>query len=321
MNKSAACLTVVATNQCPLRCAHCGPRSGPGEKGALNLETVIAALDAARARGCRIVNYSGGEPFILGGKLIEFVRAAAERNFVTRVTTGAYWSPAPTEAKKRLDPLADAGLQQLFISCSDAHREFVPLNNVIEATRAAIERNISVCIVLGTSKGSKTSSRSVREAFEEAGVQPPWMLDSPIIPFGRAETTIDFDRLSLQPVENFAGPCPSMTQHPTLQSDGQVTGCASVFARECSPLSFGRIQDSSLNEIFERMDKSTLAAWIHKIGVVELKKFIEEHSSISFPDRYVNICHLCGDILNNPEALSFLESVGLGPLNTQCQTE
>lgn len=321
MNKASACLTVIVTNQCPLRCAHCGPRSGPGEKGALDLETVIAALDAARSRRFVIVNYSGGEPFILGGKLVEFVRVAADRGFIPRVTTGAYWSPGPAEAKRRLDPLVDAGLQQLFISCSDAHREFVPLNNVIEATRTAIERNITVCIVLGTSKHSKTSSRSVREAFEAAGVPPPWMLDSPIIPFGRAETTIAVDQLLLQPVENFAGPCPSMTQHPTLQPDGQITGCASVFARECAPLSFGQVQESSISEIFERMNTSTLAAWIHKIGVVELKQFIEENSSISFDDRYVNICHLCGDILNNPEALSFLESVGLGPVSREVLAE
>jgi MoaA/NifB/PqqE/SkfB family radical SAM enzyme len=314
MNKSVACLTIVVTNRCPLSCAHCGPRSGPGERGSLNFENVIAALDAARSRACGIVNYSGGEPFILGQKLVDFVRAAAERNFVPRVTTGAYWSPTLADARKRLEPLGTAGLRQLFISCSDAHREFVPLNNVIEATRAAVDRGISVCIVLGTSKNSTTSSRSVREAFEAAGVPPPWMMDSPIIPFGRAETTIHFSELLLQPVENFAGPCPSMTQHPTLQPDGQVTGCASVFALECAPLSFGQIHESPLSEILERMDKSTLAAWIHKIGVVELKQFIEEHSAIRFPDRYVNICHLCGDILNNPEALTFLESVGLGPL-------
>ena len=307
------CLTIMLTNQCPLRCAHCGPRSGPKEKGALDLSTVTAALDLARSRSCRMVNFSGGEPFILGQFLVDCVRAAAERGILPRVTTGAYWSATETMAARRLDPLVEAGLRQLFISCSDSHSEFVPFSNVIKATVAARARGIEVYLTVGTSQSSQITPRSVYRSFEEAGVSTPWLLDSPIIPYGRAEENISVDELSMQSVDNFAGPCDSLTEHPTIQADGRVTGCAVVFASQCERLAYGNIHEEALGAALDRMNRDMLAAWIHRVGVVELKQMIEANTSLRFPERYVNICHLCGDLLSNPEVLSFLHSTGFAP--------
>ncbi|HKP71519.1 MAG TPA: radical SAM protein [Pyrinomonadaceae bacterium] len=301
------------TNQCPLQCAHCGPRSGPWAKGSIDTDVLLAALDEARERACQVINFSGGEPFILGQKLVEMVKATTDRGLMARITTGAYWSPTAEAADKRLKPLAEAGLRQLFISCSDEHRAFVPMNNVIEASRAARKYQIDVYLVLGTSKTSKTSSPSIFEAFMEAGQPVPWIINSPIIPFGRAEENISAGELTLQPIANFSGPCPSLTENPTIRPDGQVTGCAVVFGQECDALSFGDVSRESLSDVLDRMDDSPLAKWIHNIGVVELKTLIESNSSLRFAERYVNICHLCGDILGNPEAVAVLNELGLSP--------
>jgi hypothetical protein len=177
---------------------------------------------------------------------------------------------------------------------------------------AARERGIEVYLTLGTSRTSETTPRAVYQSFEQAGVSPPWLLDSPIIPYGRASDSFPASELTTQPVENFSGPCNSLTEHPTIQADGKVTGCAVVFARECSPLEFGSIHDDSLGKVLDAMNEDMLATWIHRVGVVELKRFIEANTSISFPERYVNICHLCGDILSHPEALEFLNASGFG---------
>ena len=315
MSPTFRCLTIMVTNRCPLRCAHCGPRSGPQERSEIELETVIAALEEARKRSCQMVNFSGGEPFVLGRKLVDMVQAAVARGLLTRITTGAYWSRTLEMAAQCLQPLAQQGLHQLFISYSDQHGEFVRLQNVIAATSAARSYGIQVYLALGTSRTSQVNSRSVREAFEAAGVAVPWILDSPLIPYGRAEENLSTDELLLQPVENLAGPCPSLTQHPTIHANGRVTGCAVVFGGNCAPLSSGNIYESTFAESLDRMNANPLAAWIHKIGVVELKWFIEANSSIRFSDRYVNICHLCGQILGNAEALAVLQEAGLVPLS------
>lgn len=311
--RSFRCLTLIITNQCPLQCGHCGPRSGPWASGSMNLEVIVAALDEARARDCQVINFSGGEPLILGNKLVKMIQAATERGLLTRVSTSAYWSKTSQAANQRLKPLAEAGLRQLFISSSDFHRTFVPVSNIIEATRAARNYEIEVYLVLSTSRTSLTCGRSLAEEFEAAGVDVPWVIESPIIRFGRAEDNIDASELVLQPIMNFAGPCRSLTEHPTIRSDGQVTGCAVVFGQECAPLAFGQISREPLTDVLDRMDANPLAKWIHTVGVVELKSLIEATSSLRFDEKYVNVCHLCGDMLGNPEVPVVLQSLGLSP--------
>lgn len=104
-----------------------------------------------------------------------------------------------------------------------------------------------------------------------------------------------------------------MTQHPTVHSNDSVTGCAVVFGRECPPITFGDLTRESFATIVERLQDDPLANWIHRVGVVELKRLIEHHSEVRFADRYANICHLCGDILSNPAALGVLKELGLLP--------
>jgi len=277
----------------------------------MDMDVLTEVLDEAVARACQIVNFSGGEPFILGHKLVEMISAASARGLRTRITTGAYWSSSAAKAAQRLKPLAEAGLNQLFISSSDSHQQFVSFANVVQATSAARKYGIEVYLALGTSKTSLTGIRTAVMEFEKAGVAIPWMVESPIIPFGRAEENIASTELRLQSVANFAGPCSSLTENPTVRPDGQITGCAVVFGEECPPLSFGRINQASFASALDRMDSNPLAQWIHKVGVVELKRLIEEVSPIRFPDSYVNICHLCGDILSNPEALGVLDELGM----------
>lgn len=307
------CLTLIVTNQCPLQCGHCGPRSGPWAAGSMDLEVIIAALDEARERDCEVINFSGGEPFLLGNKLVQMIHASTERGLLTRVSTSAYWSKTSEAANHRLKPLAEAGLRQIFISSSDFHRSFVPLSNIIEATRAARNYEIEVYLVLSTSRTSVTCMRSVAMEFEAAGVDVPLIIESPIIRFGRAEDNIDSDELVLQPIVDFAGPCRSLTEHPTIRSDGRVTGCAVVFGQECAPLAFGQISREPLSDALDRMDRNRLAKWIHTVGVVELKSLIEATSSLRFEEKYVNVCHLCGDILGNPEVPAVLQGLGLSP--------
>jgi 4Fe-4S single cluster domain/Iron-sulfur cluster-binding domain len=307
------CLTVAATNQCPLRCAHCGPASDPSQKGALESSKVAELLEQAKSFGCSIVNFSGGEPFLLGEQLVKMVASARSYGLISRVTTGAYWSSSEAAATKRLTPLVEAGLGQLFVSCSDHHAKFVPLSNVVTACRVAGSLNIQAFVAVARSKNAQLTSKVVRQAFAEANVNPPYILESPVIPFGRAQVNVPAEELMLKDTQNFAGPCPSVIEHPTVHSDGRVTGCAVVFARECEALTFGNLHESPFTEILKKMESNALANWIHRVGVVELKQVIEANSDLRFPDQHVNICHLCGDILSNEQALEVLDRLKIGP--------
>ena len=114
------------------------------------------------------------------------VKQAASRSLLSRITTSAYWSPTANTAQARLDPLVEVRLQQLITSCSDFHRQFVPLQNVIEATRVARPLGVRVFLNVVVTRTSITRLCTIRRAFEAAGVFTPPFCESPVIPFGRA---------------------------------------------------------------------------------------------------------------------------------------
>jgi MoaA/NifB/PqqE/SkfB family radical SAM enzyme len=298
------------TNRCPLNCAHCGPESGPAEWGDLDPDTMVRMIHEAAAHGCIGVNLSGGEPFLLGIKLLPVIEAARMAGLICRITTGAYWSRTLESARRHLQPLAEAGLSQLVLSCGDSHQQFVPLVSIVHASRAARELGIQTVVNVAMTRNALIRARQVRAAFEEADEIIPLMRETPVIPFGRGSA---FERsdLFLRPLDQIAGPCPSLARNPTVQSNGNVTGCAVVFGRELSALTFGDARSEPASTLLERMDRSPLSVFIRSEGLVALKGLIEAQSEIRFADSYVNICHLCGDILGNTDARRFLSDVGL----------
>lgn len=304
-------LTLMVTNRCPLSCAHCGPESGPGATGELEEAAMTKSIRAAAAEGCIGVNISGGEPFLLGRRLLPLIETARTAGLICRITTGAYWARTPEFARRQLQPLVEAGLAQIALSCGDSHQQFVPLANIVNAARAARGLGVAAVLNIATTRTSLIRARNVRAAFD-AGEALPLMRETPVIPFGR-RSAFERSDLSLRPLDQIAGGCPSVTRNPTVHSNGSLTGCAVVFGRELSALTFGDARTEEMPELFRRMDEHPLAAFIRSEGPVALKQMIESHSPIRFESRYVNICHLCGDILGNAGAQQFLADVGLLP--------
>ncbi len=52
------------TNACNLNCVHCESESGPARESELSTEEALALCDDLLALGCKVVNLSGGEPFL-----------------------------------------------------------------------------------------------------------------------------------------------------------------------------------------------------------------------------------------------------------------
>jgi hypothetical protein len=273
-------------------------------------ETITRALGVAARDGCDIVNLSGGEPFILGKKLDAIVALVREAGLPVRISTSAYWATNGAGARRRIETLAAAGLTQLFISHSDEHAQYVPMPNLVFATTAARACGIVVALIVARGRHSVVTRSRIEQVFVEQGVAVPPLTVSRLIPFGRAASMAG-DTFLMQPLDAIDGPCPSLTEHPTVFEDGTLAGCAGIMNRDARPLQFGSVLEDPPEAAFERMRTAPLAAWIHNLGVVAVKDLIEANSAIRFADRYANICHLCGDILCNPQAVGVLNRLGI----------
>lgn len=300
-------LNFLITDACPVGCSHCAVAKHGSSLGQSDL---LAVLEVAAERGCKLINFSGGgEPFVYPG-LEAMVEAASAAGFITRITTSAFWASSLQRARSRLSPLVAVGLDQLFISCSDGHLLSIPWRNVIHASTAAAQCGIETYIYALVTKRSRTSARTIRQAFLDAGESLPFIVEAPVIPFGGA-TTMQAEIL-LRPIEDIDGPCHSFTLHPTIHPDGTVVGCGGVFARDYDLLNFGNIHQDSMRTIALRMEQSPIAAWLSACGIVRLKEFVESVGGPRFADSYANMCHLCGEMLADPGAIRVLQAHGFG---------
>jgi MoaA/NifB/PqqE/SkfB family radical SAM enzyme len=79
-------LQIHPTRRCNLRCLHCYSSSGPEERDELDADTLLQALEDARAEGFTISGFSGGEP-LLYKPLPRLLTHARSLGFITTVTS------------------------------------------------------------------------------------------------------------------------------------------------------------------------------------------------------------------------------------------
>lgn len=143
---------LLLTYWCNARCAFCYVYSGPNKKGPAM--TVNQALDYWRGlnnlideggpnyHGVRCkVHLAGGEPFYDFDKILAIATAAKTLGFKVfeKVETNAFWAQDDDETRRKIQLLADAGMQMLMISSDVYHQEFVPVERCVRAARIARE--------------------------------------------------------------------------------------------------------------------------------------------------------------------------------------
>ena len=298
-------LTLSPTNKCPLKCSHCGPVSGPQESGVLEFNLLCQAITSAKERGCRVVNISGGEPFIVKDLVIQLVDFINKENLISRVTTSAYWAKNLSKTKNELESIKS--LDQMMISVTTGHLEYLNINNAINAVEVGMDHNIDCYLSIEGAKNNKLYS-SILKAFVERNIPVPRIFETKIIPFGRALESYTEKELYLQQLDDLRGPCPAVNKHVSVHSNGSVTACTSVFAGNSQLLSIGDINAKPANQIFSKPKNKELHHFIETKGPVALKEQLEKKFGLTFRKEYVNICHLCGDLLDHKKAIKSLFS-------------
>lgn len=294
------CLSISVTERCPLSCAHCAPQSGPSKSRVIDTELARTALVGANEYGCALVNFSGGgEPFAAKDVLIGLVKEAAALRMMTRVTTSAVWATAPSTALAELGELREAGLEQIFLSCSDEHQAAVPLEQVVHGAAAARRLGILPFLYLVRKTRSSLTVEAVHREFDRLSVQAPHLFTADEIPLGRAALAPRHGGTGAFGGEELRRGCPSVGRNPMVHSDGNVTACSSVFSAECAALSVGRLTGHDMGAMLSRLREHHVTRILAGPGPFVLAARLGWASNDTGA-RFVNRCHLCGEVLSDP---------------------
>ncbi len=301
-------LVFSTTYKCPIECKFCGAESGPNHKTRLSYDDMTSLIDQVGSYGkLQLVVFTGGEPLLLGKDLEKAVRYCAEGNVATRIVTNAFWAKSPKIADKIVARYKSAGLSEINLSCDDYHQEFIPIENIRFANDACIKAELPCLIGHKVMKDCTLTVECLEKSlgqtltnFDETQKNPDYNVISTgfTVPVARDMDKIpDEDILYPPSTDHWKKPCSSILQRVIITPHKELSICCGMIPRSVEEITFGPIEDQSLEEIIVDAHKDLIVNWLALEGPYGIMQFIRQKDpSISFRDNYVNICHLCSEI-------------------------
>ena len=300
--------------KCPSKCKHCMYACFPRWKadwiGRDDAEKVLVQLSHAFKKSYPLgfdriglnlgLHFTGGEPFLNFGLLLDLVKTAARLQIPsTFVETNCFWSIDDETTRSKLTQLKDAGLNGILISVNPFILEYVPF----ERTKPAIRKSEEVF-----GANVMVYQESFRRQFERLGIKGTLPLEAylkragasslqyvELIPMGRACYELGHLFRKHSSSHFFGQSCKEELTRPWHV---HIDNYCNYISGYCGGISLGDARDlDSICRGIELDDYPIIARLVSPRGIEQLYRFgVEEFSYKELEEGYVSKCHLCVDI-------------------------
>ncbi len=322
-------ITVLTTDKCTAKCAHCCVSSSPTRKTKMDFAQIKASLEPLlETHPIKVVVFAGGEPSLLKNDLVKAISFCAERGIQTRVVTNASWAIDARRTLAMLTRWRDAGLTDLNISADDYHLPFIPLDRLKRVWAAAKGLGFNAVIVaLAYQKGSRVEYAQLCDLFEQPDIPLVYDEDGhakeldalrhadgtlyaicrrPSSRSGRGAQMIAAEDIAFVGGRNEYSTCPWLRTSPAISSRGELVSCCGFEVRKVKELNFGPVDD----QVHARLDALSDDVLLHALSQVGPKRLLEfvrtkPGAKVSF-DRHVSMCEACEDLTSKPENIRIL---------------
>jgi organic radical activating enzyme len=319
-------LSMMVTYQCNIECKHCGPYCGPREYDWMSIEEMKSLARQAGELGAYNVVFTGGEPTLMKDKLITLLQYIKSETLLksTRIVTNAKWASSYKTAYEKLAQWKDAGLDEVNISCGEYHQEFVPVQYVANAYKAACDLNYDTVLMAGEfikeGKG-KLSPKDFIDAVGEKMLPPHFkspyvsqthgMSCGAAMAYGRGKLFITEEDMIYQDRKEMLSLCADVNSVITVHPNGNTTACCGIMVRDESLLNIGNWREENLEQIVKNAQQDIILNWIRHLGLKDMQEWLKKKDpSLVFPDKYVSICDLCAQLLYNKRCQQLLMEQG-----------
>lgn len=291
----------IFNQKCTAACAHCITESSPKSTDKLDADEVRACLRSARDDGKTLAIFSGGEVFLHFDELAELITYATELGFSTMVETNAYWATNDDIARQKIEKLMACGLEVIHTSADTFRLPWVPLDRIVRFGRIAEQCGIEhdICFLYS---GDEARDQEILERLGAEGVRHS---RSRLFPFGNAEH-LPKEAFLYEDLRAF-GDCGDL--QPTIAPNGDFVGCCNInIHTPGSPLYFGNIRVRPYTELLEEFERNPFVEVIRRDGFRRLVDALtEDERWRDFgASGHATICHLCHDLLCDPEKVAYL---------------
>jgi len=293
-------LALMLGYRCNIRCRSCLWGDSHSNGPAIDAEEACGWVDEARqVADVRLVGFSGGESFLYLRQLEAIAGYCWTKwKIPSAISTNCYWARSESKAEAALRPLRELGLAQLLLSVDEFHEEFVPLERVGHALRAA--RRLGIECVL-QSIVTRTSRR-LKDYLAALGVEEePGLRATEVFctRMGWAATRIPASEFPPRP-DALSSYC-SMLGPLIILPEGSVhLCCGPAFA--VPALTIGNLRRERLQVMLERAEwDPVFNALALANGPARLAECLREAGrSDLVREGYSSSCEACHDLLSTP---------------------
>ncbi|MFX1452603.1 MAG: radical SAM protein [Promethearchaeota archaeon] len=287
------------TFKCPAKCKHCSYKAGPERRGFIKPKKSSQYLkELVKMDPLQSVWIHGGEPFLYFEYLEKILTEAKQKEIPKRgLITNCFWAKNEKIAALKLKRLKEAGLTTMTFSFDCFHQEFIPLDCVKNALKAAVALGFEAIYLDSyfvesldsVNDFNRVTKENLKNLGELKGINYHQMIMSLE---GRGADLSDY----INPSKEIpSGKCPvpfwidGDFQNPeTIEIDceGNVTLCPGI----C----IGNTNIQSLTNIIKNynIENHPILSIVWKEGPIGLLKIAEEHG-FKLDQKYKNECHLC----------------------------
>ncbi|QDY85534.1 radical SAM protein [Paenibacillus polymyxa] len=303
-------LTVLGTYKCTAACKECCFECGPHLNQRVLLEDIIAFIKEGKEtfETLRGVVFSGGECFLLGNDLVEAVKCASSLGLNTRCVSNGYWASTIQAAKRRIEPLRNAGLKELNFSTGNDHQEFVPFDNIVNGAIQAARFGIKVIIVV---EGFENSTFKYEDAVNHPVLKNFMsrdqhrhnirIINNVWVPFFKEREIVPLDvaKRNYKSMDFFEG-CDNILTNLALTPNLQLASCCGITMEHIREMKIGEFKSESLKELYNKQFEDFLKLWIWVDGPERIYHFATtKEPTLGFDGTITHNCQACAVIYGN----------------------
>lgn len=313
-------LVFITTTRCTALCRDCPIASDASPTLSLSADQMIELVDEVYSWGkLELVVFTGGESLLLGKELYRTIAHVGELGLHSRVVSNAYWARSARGALTHLKRLKNSGLSELDVSCDDYHQEFIPIENVKNAFRAANDVGIQFVLSHRRAPGNAITVERLSKYLGAELRPPPWdssdvslnnrIISGRNVPLGTNGGNSDPDCWDIPEDDRYwMGPCDAVLSNVVIGPTYSVQMCCGMVRNTIPELHLGSLRDENLATILERGNRDLIANWLALEGPSAILDFVlERDPALDLPAHYVSRCHLCDTLFTHSKVREILQ--------------
>lgn len=308
-------LTILPTHKCTASCKNCCFGCNPKVSHIMPYEEMVYHIDEAvkHFSTLSVLVISGGECFLLGEDLDRIIHYATKKGLSTRVVTNGYWAISYESAFERIHSLVSNGLKEFNLSTGDDHQKYIKLENIINATKAAIDAGLPTVYIAVESHvhadftaDTLKSNPQISEYIETGYVS---ILPGSWIKFKNHTDDSNLSECNCRYTSDQAEDgCNSLFKNIAINPYSELLACCGLTVEYNEFLKLGNLRRYIMQDLYNAQFEDAYKLWLYVLGPKHIYDSVMKFRKLK-PQEFVHTCAYCIEAIKDSDNIDAIKKI------------